>query len=127
MLLGASLMSTQNAMMIRFSRLLSRFFPTLALAALLAFAGSCSNPSSNMTTAPPPSFTLSASSTSLSLQRGKQGSDTITVVPVNNFDGTVAFTVSGLPTGVTAAFNPGDATTSSTLTLTAASTASLAG
>jgi len=119
-------MSTQNALMICFTRLLMRFLPALALGALLAVASSCSNSSSNMTTPPPPSFTLSASSTSLSLQRGKQDSDTITVVPLNNFDGTVAFTVSGLPTGVTAAFNPGDATTSSTLTLTAASTASLA-
>src|SRR5579864_8640950 len=105
MLLGASLMSTQNAMMICFSQQLARFLPALGVAALLAFSGSCSSSSSNMTPPPPPGFTLSASSTSLSVQRGKQGSDTITVVPLNNFDGTVALTVSGLPTGVTAAFN----------------------
>src|SRR5579864_9452871 len=127
MLLGASLMSTQNAMMIRLLRPVTRYVRVVGLAALLAFVGSCSNAPSNTQTPPPPSFTLSASSTSLSLQRGEQGTDTITVVPANNFDGTVAFTVSGLPTGVTAAFNPGDATTGSTLTLTAASTASLAG
>ena len=115
-------MSPQNAIMIPSAR----FVVALALAALIAFAPSCSNSPSGMTTPPPPSFTLSAASTSLSVQRGKQGSDMISVISANSFDGAVALTISGLPTGVTAAFNPGSTTTTSTLTLTAASSASLA-
>jgi hypothetical protein len=116
-------MSTQNAMKLHSLLALARSLCTLAVAALIAVAVACSSSSSHMMTTPPPSFTLLPSSANVNVQSGTQGSDTITVVPANNFSGTVALTISGLPTGVTASFNPGSATTDSTLTFTAASTA----
>ncbi len=70
-----------------------------------------------------PNFSLSASPTSLTITQGSNGSSTITVNPVNGFTGSVSLSASGLPSGVTASFNPASAATSSTLTLTAASTA----
>ena len=118
-------MSTQNAMTIAFSRLLGRSLSAVAVATLIIFVAACSNSPSNMTTTQPPSFALSASSTSLSVQRGAQGSVTIAVVPANGFSGTVALTVSGLPTGVSGAFSLSSTTTTSNLTLTAAGTATL--
>src|SRR5208282_5369943 len=42
---------------------------------------------------------------------------------VTGFSGSVTLSASGLPSGVTAAFNPNPATTTSTLTLTASGTA----
>lgn len=72
---------------------------------------------------PPPSFTLSASPTGPSVGQGGSVTTTITVVPQNGFSGMVALSASGLPTGVTAAFNPTSTATTSVLTLTAASSA----
>jgi hypothetical protein len=51
-----------------------------------------------------PSFTLSASPTSLSLAPGASGQSTVTVTPQNGFTGTVSYAASGLPAGVTATF-----------------------
>lgn len=68
-----------------------------------------------------PDFSLSASPNSLTLVQGNSGNSTITVNPVNGFNGTVSLSISGLPSGVTASFNPTSTTSSSTLTLTAAS------
>jgi hypothetical protein len=70
-----------------------------------------------------PDFSLSASPSSLSIVQGSSGSSTITVTPLNGFSGSVSFSASGLPSGVTASFNPASATTTSSLTLTASSTA----
>jgi len=70
-----------------------------------------------------PDFSLSASPTSVSVTQGGSGSSTITVNPVNGFTGSVSLSASGLPSGVTASFNPASTTGSSTLTLTASSTA----
>ncbi len=70
------------------------------------------------------SFTLSATPASVSLTRGgAAGTSTIKVTPSGGFTGTVTFTISGLPSGVTATFNPTSSTTSSVLSLTASSTA----
>jgi len=55
--------------------------------------------------------------------QGGQGMSTITITPANGFDGSVSFSASGLPSGVTAAFSPDPATSASTLTLTASGTA----
>jgi hypothetical protein len=63
-------------------------------------------------------FSLSASPSSLTIAQGATGTSTINVTPVNGFNGTVAFSASGLPSGVTAAFN-----SSGVMTLTASSTA----
>ncbi len=71
-----------------------------------------------------PNFSLSANPTSLTLtQGGPGGPSTITVNPQNGFSGSVSLSASGLPTGVTASFNPTSTTTTSTLTLSANGTA----
>jgi regulation of enolase protein 1 (concanavalin A-like superfamily) len=62
----------------------------------------------------------------LTVTQGATGTSTITVTPQNGFNGSVSLSASGLPSGVTASFNPGSttsATNTSTLTLTASSTA----
>src|SRR5262252_6264054 len=70
-----------------------------------------------------PDFTLSASPNSLTIVQGNAGTSTITVNPINSFSAAVNLSISGLPSGVTANFNPASATSSSTLTLTVSSTA----
>src|SRR5580658_4729415 len=70
-----------------------------------------------------PSFTLSASPSSLSVTQGSSGSSTISVTDVNGFSGSVTLAASGLPSGVTAAFGTNPTTGTSVLTLTASSTA----
>src|ERR1700677_1747364 len=70
-----------------------------------------------------PSFTLSASPSSLSVTQGSSGSSTISVKDVNGFSGSVTLAASGLPSGVTASFGTNPTTGSSVLTLTASSTA----
>ncbi|MBU6409051.1 MAG: heparin lyase I family protein, partial [Verrucomicrobia bacterium] len=77
----------------------------------------------SLTVNPAPDFSLSASPTSLTITQGNNGTSTITVNPINGYSGTVSLSVSGLPSGVTASFNPASTTSSSTLTLTASSTA----
>ncbi len=68
-----------------------------------------------------PNFSLSASPSSVTINQGTSGTSTITVTPQNGFSGSVALSTSGLPSGVTASFNPSSTTTTSTLTLTASS------
>ncbi len=70
-----------------------------------------------------PFYTLSAAPSNVSVPQGGQGTSTITITPANGFSGSVSLSASGLPSGVTAAFNPNPATSSSTLTLTASGTA----
>jgi len=70
------------------------------------------------------SFTLSDSPSSLTItQGGAGGTSTITVTDVGGFTGSVTLAASGLPSGVTAQFNPNPTTSTSTLTLTASATA----
>lgn len=76
-----------------------------------------------VTGTPVQSYTLSAVPSSLNMTQGNQGTSTITITPENGFSGSVSLSASGLPSGVTAAFNPNPATSSSTLTLTASATA----
>jgi subtilase family serine protease len=74
--------------------------------------------------APQPDFSISASPTSVTIvQGGAAGSTTITVNPVNAFNGSVNLSTSALPSGVTASFSPNPATGSSKLTLTASGAA----
>ncbi len=71
---------------------------------------------------PTPDFTLSASPSTISIAQGASGTPTITVNRLNSFSGSVAFTVSGLPSGVTGVFSPSSTTgNSSTLTLVVSS------
>lgn len=72
---------------------------------------------------PGPDFSLSTNPGSVTVVQGASGSSTITVNPLNGFNSSVSLSVTGLPTGVTAAFNPNSTTTTSTLTLTASGTA----
>src|SRR5260370_227317 len=51
------------------------------------------------------------------------GACTITVTLQNGFNGSVSLSASGLPSGVTASFNPSSTASTSALTLTASSTA----
>jgi len=68
-------------------------------------------------------FTMAAAPNSVSLAQGASNTSTITVTSTGGFNSTVALSASGLPAGVTAAFNPTSTTTTSTLMLTAGSTA----
>ncbi len=70
-----------------------------------------------------PNFTLSPSPNSVTITQASSGTSTITISPLNGFSGNVTLSASGLPSGVTAPFNPNPATTTSTLTLTASATA----
>ncbi len=82
-------------------------------------------------TQPPPSFTLSASPTSLTVAQGANNTSTITVTPAPGFTGSVTLAVtSTLPSGVSATLNPTSITsptTTSTLTLAASASATLGG
>jgi hypothetical protein len=73
---------------------------------------------------PPPDFTLSASPSNLTVNRGASGASTIAITRTGGFTSSVALSASGLPSGVTATFNPTSTTGgSSALTLAASSTA----
>jgi subtilase family serine protease len=72
-----------------------------------------------------PGFTISDSPNALTLVQGASGTSTLTVTDLDGFSGSVNFSISSLPSGVTAAFSPNPATSTSTLTLTASATAAL--
>ena len=65
-----------------------------------------------------PSFGLSATPTTVSVQPGSGTSATIQITPQNGFSGAVTLSVSGLPSGVTGTFGP-VSSNASQLTLTA--------
>jgi kumamolisin len=73
-----------------------------------------------------PGFNISASPATVSLVQGKTATSTITTTVTDGFDSAITLAVSGLPSGVTALFNPTSITGAgtSTLTFTATSTAS---
>lgn len=71
-----------------------------------------------------PGFTLSAAPSTVALTPGAAGgTSTITVADVGGFTGNVGLAASGLPSGVTAIFNPTSTSSTSTLTLTASGSA----
>ena len=74
-------------------------------------------------TPPTPGFTLAANLTSLSITQGASGAATISVAPSGGFNSNVALSATGVPAGVTATFSPPSTTTSATLTLAAAPSA----
>jgi kumamolisin len=69
------------------------------------------------------SFTLTASPTSLTVDRSAKGTSTITIHPANGFTGSVTLSATGMGSGVTAAFGTNPATSTSVLTFTASSSA----
>jgi hypothetical protein len=78
-----------------------------------------------------PDFSLSVTPTTsypgqpstIYLNQSSTATAAVDVNSQNNFNGTVALSVSSLPTGVTASFNPSSTSTTSTMTLLASSTA----
>ncbi|MFL6278892.1 MAG: FG-GAP-like repeat-containing protein, partial [Vicinamibacterales bacterium] len=66
----------------------------------------------------PPEFTLALSPASRSIVRGSSTTYTVTVTPSNGFAGSVALSVSNLPSGATGSFSPASTSTTSTLTVT---------
>ena len=78
-----------------------------------------------------PGFSVSASPSSVSVQLGTNATSTVTVTSQNGFNSATTLSVSGLPSGVTAAFStnpvtpPANGSATSTLTFTASSTATI--
>jgi uncharacterized membrane protein len=74
-----------------------------------------------------PDFSLAADPASVTLEPGASANSTVTITRLNGFTSTVAFSAAGLPSGVTAAFDPASTTGNSTIvTFTAAATADVA-
>lgn len=67
----------------------------------------------------PSDFTLSTSSSSVSVPQGRSATSRIIIMPRGSFTGNVTLSASGLPAGVTASFAPASTAGSSTLTLAA--------
>lgn len=76
---------------------------------------------------PTPDYSISATPASQTVSQGNSANYTTTIAALNGFTGAVNLTVSGLPTGATASFNPTSITASgtSTLTITTASTTAI--
>lgn len=74
---------------------------------------------------PAPSFAVSVSPASLSVNAGATAVATVSVTRTGGFASAVGLAVTGLPAGVTAAFGPVSGAGTSALTLTAASTAAV--
>jgi kumamolisin len=78
-----------------------------------------------------PNFTIAASPTSVTVTQGASGTSTITITSTGGFNSATTLSASGLPSGVTAAFStnpvtpPANGSVTSTLTLTASSTATV--
>jgi hypothetical protein len=69
-----------------------------------------------------PDFSLAAGN--LAVKRGSSAEGTVTVAFLNGFSGTVALSVSGLPKGATATFNPASISASGSSTMTVGTTSS---
>jgi sugar lactone lactonase YvrE len=78
-----------------------------------------------LTVNPPPSFSLDASPTSMSIVQGGSGTTGIMVTDLYGFGGNVQLSAANLPSGITASFTPNPTTGTGTLTLTANGTAAL--
>lgn len=74
----------------------------------------------NEVAAPPPDFELSLDPSSISLEGGSSGETTVSVNRTGGFQGSVTLSATGLPSGVSAAFDPAEVTgASSALTFSA--------
>jgi len=75
-----------------------------------------------------PDYTISASPSALKIAQGAQGTSTVTLTPVAQFNQLVGLTCTGVPTGTTCSLNPtsvqmnGSTTSTSTLTINVGST-----
>jgi hypothetical protein len=84
-------------------------------------AGTVSQPATRTITVP--DFSLTATPASRTVLAGAGTTYTATVNPGTGFSGTVAFSVTGLPSGTTASFSPASITTSGSTTLTVSTSA----
>jgi hypothetical protein len=83
----------------------------------LEFSNAANNCVLPPTGPPAPNFTIAATPASQTVTAGTGTSYTATVTPSNGFTGTVNFSVSGLPTGASASFNPTSVTGSGSSSL----------
>jgi hypothetical protein len=90
----------------------------------LEFSNAANNCVLPPTGPPAPNFTIAATPASQSVTAGGGTSYTATVTPSNGFTGTVNFSVSGLPSGASASFNPTsvNGSGSSTMSVTTSTT-----
>lgn len=72
----------------------------------------------SFTVNPPPNFSISASPTSRTVDRGLGTSYTVSTTALNGFDGVISLSTSGVPSGSSASFNVGSITGSGSATLT---------
>jgi sugar lactone lactonase YvrE len=72
-----------------------------------------------------PGFWITSTPSTLSLYQGASGTTTVSVTDADGFSGSVNLSASGLPTGVTASFNPTSTPGTSELRLTADSSATV--
>jgi hypothetical protein len=118
MLTSKQLLTNSESDSIRMSTRSSQALARLAVVTLLWIATACgSGPAHFMQGAP--GFTLTAVPGNLSVDPGGSGTSRITITPQNGFNAAVDLAVSGLPSGVSASFNPTSTTSTSILTFTA--------
>jgi subtilase family serine protease len=60
----------------------------------------------SLTVTAAPSFTISASPTSVSVVQGNSGASTVTTTAINGFNNEITLSATGQPSGVTVTFNP---------------------
>ena len=73
---------------------------------------------------PQPDFSVAATPSSRTVPPGTGASYSVSVTPSNGFTGNVTFTVTGLPSGATASFNPSSVTGSGSSTLSVSTSSS---
>jgi hypothetical protein len=83
-------------------------------------------PTVAITVTAPPDFSLASSPGTQLITPGGSTTYTSTVTANNGFTGNVTFSVTGLPTGASAAFNPASVTSSGSTTMTVSTTAATA-
>jgi hypothetical protein len=97
---------------------------TTATVTITGVAGALSSKTTvALTITQPPTFTLSASPSALSVAPGASGNSTLTLTPLNGFSSAVQLSLSGVPNGVVAAFSAGTTPATCVLTLTATGSA----
>ncbi|MBK8249972.1 MAG: hypothetical protein IPK85_21655 [Gemmatimonadetes bacterium] len=98
--------------------MLKTFFRASATLLVLAMATACGGGDDGGTNPPVNvgGFTVSLSSTTLSVQQGASGSITATIARTGTFSGTVNLSTENVPAGITASFSPSAVATGTTST-----------
>jgi hypothetical protein len=69
------------------------------------YNGASPSAAENVTVTPAPDFSVTATTETLSVVQGSPATDTVSVNPINSFNGNVAVSCSGLPTGAACSFS----------------------